>query len=304
MVAPAQRAAMTRVTSAHPADPRPHVPHRPVAPGSTTERLPRAPDQRFSVQPRFTPPRALFRDAYRLVRRPSRVTLGAAAVTAAVAAAVIAAVSSGHGHGSAGQPNDLAAVARHGADRAPAHQSARVRPVVKQAPSKQQAASQHQQPDQVPWNPASHQPYTFYDSVIPSAVPAGQPIATYATGGYAVSPAQVAGHKLVMWIDTQATDPAASALDIEPGAATPEQAATWAYQRLHMYPNALARLYTSQSEWPAVQAAVATLPAQMRSHIRWWIADPTGTPHMVPGADATQWYWGSGYDTSSATPRF
>jgi hypothetical protein len=58
------------------------------------------------------------------------------------------------------------------------------------------------------------------------------------------------------------------------------------------------------SEWPAVQAAVATLPAWMRAHIRWWIADPTGSPHIVPGSDATQWYWGQSFDTSSATPRF
>jgi len=260
------------------------------------------------VHPRFTPPRALFREAYRHVRRPSRVTLVAAGVTAVAAAAVIAGVSSGSAP--ADQPNDLAAAARHAGQKAPAHQSAHVRAAAKQAPSKQKAASQHQaasghqQRDQAPWNPASHEPYTFYDSVIPSAVPAGQPIASYATGGYAVTPAQVAGHKLMMWIDTQATDPDASALDIEPGDATPEQAATWAYQRLSKYPHGLARLYTSQSEWPAVQAAVATLPAKMRSHIRWWIADPTGVPHMVPGADATQWYWGSGYDTSTANPRF
>jgi hypothetical protein len=219
------------------------------------------------------------------------VTLVAAGVTAVAAAAVIAGVSSGSAP--AGQPNDLAAAARHAGQKAAAHQSAHVRPVVKQAPSKQKAASQHQaasqqqQRDQAPWNPASH-----------------KPIASSATGGYAVTPAQVAGHKLMMWIDTQATDPNASALDIEPGDATPEQAATWAYQRLSKYPHALARLYTSQSEWPAVQAAVATLPAKMRSHIRWWIADPTGIPHMVPGADATQWYWGSGYDTSTANPRF
>ena len=59
-----------------------------------------------------------------------------------------------------------------------------------------------------------------------------------------------------------------------------------------------------RSEWPAVKAAVGKLPAKMRSHVRYWIADPTGTPHIVPGSDATQWYWGSSYDISKATPRF
>jgi len=58
------------------------------------------------------------------------------------------------------------------------------------------------------------------------------------------------------------------------------------------------------SEWPAVKAAVAKLPAKMRSHVRYWIADPTGYPHLVPGSSATQWYWGTGYDISTATTRF
>jgi hypothetical protein len=42
----------------------------------------------------------------------------------------------------------------------------------------------------------------------------------------------------------------------------------------------------------------------MRARIRWWIADPTGTPHIVPGSNATQWYWGTGYDESTALPGF
>jgi hypothetical protein len=58
------------------------------------------------------------------------------------------------------------------------------------------------------------------------------------------------------------------------------------------------------SEWAAVKAAVAGLPKNMQSRIRWWIADPNGVAHIVPGSDATQWYWGSSYDISTATPRF
>jgi len=53
-----------------------------------------------------------------------------------------------------------------------------------------------------------------------------------------------------------------------------------------------------------VQQAVASLPQSLRSHIRWWIADPTGYPHIVPGSDATQWYWGPNYDISTALPGF
>jgi len=129
-------------------------------------------------------------------------------------------------------------------------------------------------------------------------------IATYATGSYAVSAAQVAGRRHVMWIDITGMDHAASILDVEPGDATPSLAASWAWHRLRANPRALARIYTMRSEWPAVQAAVATLPSRMRSRIRWWIADPTGYPHIVPGSDATQWYWGHSYDITTATPRF
>ncbi len=146
-------------------------------------------------------------------------------------------------------------------------------------------------------------PYLIYDSVTPGAIPAHHLVATYATGGYAVPASQVVGRQ-VLWIDTNGSDPHASALDIEPGDATPVMAANWVRAKLSADPHALARLYTMQSEWPAVQAAVATLPGHMRSQVRYWIADPTGVPHMVPGASATQWYWGSHYDITTATPHF
>jgi hypothetical protein len=153
-----------------------------------------------------------------------------------------------------------------------------------------------------PGRPAA--PYLIYDSVIPSAIPSHEMIATYATGPYAVSPSQMSGRGPVMWIDVQGTDYGASALDVEPGDATPSVAASWAWHRLNAYPNGIAHIYTMLSEWPSVQAACATLPAWMQARIRWWIADPTGVPHIVPGSDATQWYWGSSYDISTATPRF
>jgi len=154
-----------------------------------------------------------------------------------------------------------------------------------------------------PAPPVKRRPYLIYDSVTPSSIPAHHVVATYATGSYAVSRSQVAGRPVV-WIDTTGKYYAARVLDVEPGDATPSQAANWARHRLSTRPNAQAVIYTMRSEWPAVKAAVATLPSGMRSHVRWWIADPTGVPHIVPGSNATQWYWGSNYDISSATPRF
>ncbi len=143
----------------------------------------------------------------------------------------------------------------------------------------------------------------MYDSVKPSAIPPGHVIATYTTGPHAVPASALAGQQ-VLWIDTNASDPSADALDIEPTDATPQQAATWTRQKLTADPHALARLYCNLNEWSAVQATIATLPAWMRSRVRWWIADPTGYPHLVPGSDATQWYWGPSYDISTVTPRF
>jgi hypothetical protein len=42
----------------------------------------------------------------------------------------------------------------------------------------------------------------------------------------------------------------------------------------------------------------------MQAHVKYWIADPTGTPHILPGAAATQWYWGANYDISTAKAGF
>jgi hypothetical protein len=151
---------------------------------------------------------------------------------------------------------------------------------------------------------APARPYEIYDSVTPSAIPAGHEVATYADGPFAASPSAVAGRN-VLWIDTNGSDTHASALDVEPGDVTPFGAGSWAAQKLQANPQGQAIIYTMQSEWPAVQAAVkSAVPSAEQSHVRWWIADPTGVPHMVPGASATQWYWGSNYDISTANPGF
>jgi len=148
-------------------------------------------------------------------------------------------------------------------------------------------------------------PYEFYDSVEPQTVPAGAIVGTYSTGARPVPASAVAGRKQVLWIDTLATDPAGSgALDVEPGCATPSQVPGWVSSRLRAHPRSVAIVYMSLSEWAQVKADVASLPAWMQSRIRWWVADPTGVPHLVPGSQATQWYWGSTYDESTAAPDF
>jgi hypothetical protein len=151
---------------------------------------------------------------------------------------------------------------------------------------------------------APAKPYQMYDSVTPSHIPSGHAVATYADGPYKASGSEVSGRGDVTWIDTNGSDPRANVLDVEPGDATPSSAATWTWHKLHASPNATAILYTMRSEWGAVQSAVHHLPQQMQSHVRYWIADPTGVPHVVPGSSATQWYWGPNYDISTCNPGF
>jgi hypothetical protein len=129
-------------------------------------------------------------------------------------------------------------------------------------------------------------------------------VATYATGQAAPPASSVAGRRQVLWIDVIGTDYNADAIDVEPRAASPAVAATWVLRKLTADPSGIAIVYTSIAEWDSVKAAVASLPSWMQARVRWWIADPTGSPHVVPGSQATQWYWGSSYDISTALPGF
>jgi hypothetical protein len=225
----------------------------------------------------------------------------AAAAPAIAAAPVIAAGPAQSGHGHRGKRSGLATSSptssASGLAVAPTPAAS---PAGSRSGSTQPSASPSPSPSEAT---PPEQPLQFYDSVMPAAIPAGNVIATYSTGRYAVSAVAVAGRPTI-WIDTQGTDPAASVLDIEPGDATPPMAAVWVAQKLAQDPTARARLYTMRAEWSAVQAAISTLPSWMQSRVRYWIADPTGVPHMVPGANATQWYWGQTYDISTANPGF
>ncbi len=257
-----------------------------------------------------------------VAQRPKMLAVGAATAAAAIAGITSAAASAGPA------PVASGAASYSGAVHAATHKTGRVNLAAHQPATVQHRATKHQAaPESVhathqrtaPHHAAVHhaappvshrpsaastKPYLIYDSTTPSAIPAHRNAAVYATGSYAASPSQVTGRDKVLWIDTTGGDRHASVLDVEPGDATPASAASWAKSRLAADPHAVARLYTFRNEWPAVQAAVHTLPQGMQSRIRWWIADPTGVPHIVPGSAATQWYWGSSYDITTASPRF
>lgn len=146
-------------------------------------------------------------------------------------------------------------------------------------------------------------PYDIYDSAVPTSLPSGHAEAAYANGAYAANPAQVPGHH-PLWIDASGGDPNANALDVERGDASPGASAGWVAAHLRAQPHSTAIIYTSRSDWREVRDSVAGLPSSERSHVRYWIADPTGHRHVIPGSSATQWYWGKHYDVSTATPDF
>jgi hypothetical protein len=267
--------------------------------------------------------------AYRFSRRVTLAVAGAASALLAVAVVALglslgaapAARPAGHTHSALAAANSgavsgaasgaavsRAAVAGSGTRRsapAPQHSSAAT-------PAPAQVTAHHrrhhhaaaQAQAQVTAAPAQPRPYLIYDSVNPQAIPGNPVIATYADGPNPDSPSSVAAFSHVLWIDIDASDPQANALDIEPGCATPSEAPGWVSARLSADPHTVAILYTMISEWPTVQADVSSLPSWMQSRIRWWIADPTGSPHIVPGSQATQWYWGQNYDISTALPGF
>jgi hypothetical protein len=150
---------------------------------------------------------------------------------------------------------------------------------------------------------AKAKPYLIYDSVTPSALPTDKAAAVYSNGAYAASAAQMAHQKPnVLWIDTNGSNPNANVLDVEPGDATPAGAAAWVQQRLSAHPHDVAIVYTMMSAWGDVKSHVGHLPSWMQHKVRYWIADPTGNPHVVPGSNATQWYWGKSIDITTAHP--
>ena len=141
---------------------------------------------------------------------------------------------------------------------------------------------------------------TMYDSTQPGAIPEDATVvALYRNGRFAATQAQASAFPVHLWIDVLATAPAeASILDVETGDATPADVPRWVSSRLADSPLFKARLYCDLSTWPAVRAEVATLPPVERAQVRYWIANPTGTPHLVPGSDATQYLWTPGFDVS------
>lgn len=76
-------------------------------------------------------------------------------------------------------------------------------------------------------------------------------------------------------------------LDVETGAAHIGIARQWCESRIKLYgPRARRVLYCNMSTWPALEDAVRGV-----SGVKYWIANPTGHAHRIPGAVMTQYAW-------------
>jgi len=150
----------------------------------------------------------------------------------------------------------------------------------------------------------------MFDSTVPSNIPARKAthIAVYYNGLYKADPTEVSRlfpTARIYWIDVLGTAPKqCSILDIETGDANPNMVPDWVEARLEDEPNWLCRLYSNLSTWPDVKAFAGKLPVVQRAQIRYWIANPTEKAHLVPGSDATQYFWGATYDLSQLGPRW
>ena len=149
--------------------------------------------------------------------------------------------------------------------------------------------------------------FTMYDAIHWQAIPAdAEAVAGYVDGALSQWPPEAwqrfTAARVVLHISTWGPRNLGDCLDIETGDSTPEEARPWAL-------NAMARgvvrpkLYMGLWDLAKVKALCADLPCL------YWVANPTGTPHIPDGADACQWGWnqtvtGGDYDLSLCQPWF
>jgi hypothetical protein len=128
---------------------------------------------------------------------------------------------------------------------------------------------------------------TMYDSVTASDIPADALIvAGYVDGAYTWSEAdwaQFPGAAKVR-IAVSASSHDAQVLDVENGDATPDQAPEWAVavRALGFAPT----IYTSRDNVATVAAAFSAADVPQPYY---WVADWTGTAHLIPNSVATQY---------------
>ena len=127
---------------------------------------------------------------------------------------------------------------------------------------------------------------TMYDSTDALAIPDDAEVAAGYTDGHFVNfAAVVARTPNAQHVSITVTGlPASTVCDCESGDLTPLDAARWAKveQRAGRRPT----IYCSKDSQQAVLVALASVGA---APVDWWLADWTGSPHLLGGTVATQY---------------
>ena len=148
--------------------------------------------------------------------------------------------------------------------------------------------------------------YEMYDSTDPDMIPDGAFALLYGSGPFdAHDYPRLDRFAHVLWIDVTAEAwQECSILDVETFDATPADVPAWVKRRIDSR-DGPARIYCNISTWPAVRSEVLHgLDWAYRRQIRYWIANPTGVAHLVPGSAACQYEWAGGFDRTLALERF
>lgn len=146
----------------------------------------------------------------------------------------------------------------------------------------------------------------MYDSVSINVLPVGNPVyAGYTSGNWPTYTSLVAKFPLAKVVSIAVnTSHTAQCLDIEPGDATPSEAAAWF--RADRSGHAKPCFYASLANWPTVAADLSAAGIS-RSQYFAWDANWTYVKHLDSGYDATQWtdhYNGTNVDASTVTKSF
>ena len=138
---------------------------------------------------------------------------------------------------------------------------------------------------------------TMYDAIDVAAIPADAALVASYVDGYGGYNSAVARFGAAKCVSISVQNNNADVADVETGAMTPADLPGWIARQ---QARGIARpvVYCNASTWPSVKAAVGA------AKVSYWIAEWTGSPFTLAGADAVQYVSDSSYDLSYVLDTF